>query len=143
MESKDSKWFTGCVDYEGMPLHLRFPEAGDFDALSLKYPVLVTITHTLDKVTEKGEPTAEYNASLEDFDMAMIDAIRSAGHIVLIETFSGRRTYYGYVGSKESLEEQRVSIEARFPMHSLEWESQNNLNWSFIREYSNDFDFYE
>jgi len=143
MTTSQTPWFTGVLEHEGLPLHLRFPEAVDFDAVSVKFPTLVTVTHNLDEVAANGEPTSAYNDSLEDFDGSMVDLFRASGHIVLVETFSGRRTYYGYIGSEDSIGEGRARIQAIYPEHSLEWEFSSDKSWRFIKGYSKDYNFYE
>ncbi len=96
---KETKWYTGEVQHEGFPLHLRFPERPDFDSLQEKFSSLLLATHKLDRVKPSGVPEAAYNASLADFDHDLITAFEqpSTGMTVLVETFGGMRTYYMYV----------------------------------------------
>jgi hypothetical protein len=142
MQNENTRWFTGKLEHEGLPLHLRFPEAVDFDKMASLYPKLVVITHQLEEVPSNGEPVSSYNESLEDFDCSIIDLFNELGHIVLIETFSGRRTYYGYISSEEELSKRRIDINDTHPEHSLEWQINDDKKAQFIKGYSQDYDFY-
>ena len=143
--AKKTKWLTGKVKHEGFPLHLRFPEKPDFDSLQKKYPKLLVVTHTLSKVKPSGEPEADYNASLADFDHELVTALDSPsfGKTLLIETFGGRRTYYIYVSPDTPVDVTKSRFSSKYPQHQLSWELSDDAGWKFIRRYSADYKFYK
>ena len=135
---KETKWYTGEFQHEGFPLHLRFPEKPDFDALQKKHPRLLMVTHSLAEVKSSGVPEADYNDSLAEFDhdlAASFDA--SSGIIVLVETFGGNRTYYIYVSVDAAVEA------TKYPQHKLDWKLRDDPGWKFIRGYSEDYHLYK
>lgn len=142
---KETKWYTGEVQHEGFPLHLRFPERPDFDSLQKKYPKLLAITHTLSKVTSSGIPEADYNESLAEFDHELVTAFEgsSSGITVLVETFAGRRRYYTYVASHAPLEVTKKRLSSTYPQHKLDWMLRDDAGWKFIRRYSEQHHFYD
>jgi hypothetical protein len=71
---KETRWYTGEVQHEGLPLHLRFPEKPDFESLARKFPKLLVIKHTLAKVKSSGVPEPDYNDSLTGFDQELVTA---------------------------------------------------------------------
>ena len=138
-----TKWYSGQVTHEGFPLYLRFPEKPNFEELSKLYPKLLWIEHSLDKVQEDGSPEKDYNSSLIDFDGEVIDLFNEdkTGITVLVETFAGKRTYYIYT-SEESTRSKTNQLKQKYPEHTLEFGSQSDQNWEFIKNYSTDFNFY-
>lgn len=137
-------WYSGELRYEGCPLHLRFPEKPDFDALQKKYPKILIVTHTLAKVKPSGVPEADYNELLADFDHDLITAFEesSSGMTVLVETFGGRRKYYIYVASDAPVEDTRARFRTDYPQHQLDWDLRDDKSWTFIRGYSEEYGFY-
>ncbi len=141
---KETKWYTGEIQHEGFPLHLRFPEKPDFDSLQKKYPKLLVVTHTLAKVKSSGVPEADYNDSLAEFDHEMVTAFESSSGItVLVETFGGRRTYYIYVSADAPVEATKQRFTTKYPQHKLAWKLRDDAGWKFIRGYSEDYHFYK
>lgn len=140
---KDTKWYTGEVQYDGLPLQLRFPEKPDFDTLEKRYPKLLKVTHRLVKVTTSGMPESAYNKTLAQFDHEMIVAFEpSSGITVLVETFGGNRIYYIYVAATAKVKEMKERFLKKYPEHHLEWELKDDPHWKFIRRYSEDYKFY-
>ncbi len=142
---KNKMWYTGEVQHEGFPLQLRFPEKPDFDSLQAKYPKLLTVTHTFDKVKPSGMPEADYNESLADFDHEMITAFvqSSSGLTILVETFGGRRNYYMYISASAPLEDVKKHFTSKYPQHQLNWDIRDDQGWKFIRRYSEEYKFYK
>ena len=141
---KEIIWYSGEVQYEGYPLHLRFPEKPDFKELRKRFPTLLTITHEFEKVKTSGEPENEYNESLADFDHDVIISFEkiSSGKTVLIETFGGRRSYYIYVSIVANINHMRIHFSEKYKRHKLTWEQQPDPTWRFIRRYAEDYKFY-
>lgn len=139
MAEKEEKWFTGEVEHEGFPLLLRFPEEKNYEELQSNCPVFIWLTHNLAKVTSDGLPEKEYNKSLEEFDLRIIEDCEC---IVLVETFSGKRNYYGYVPEDFDLERVMGIIKDDFPNEDFEWNSKLDENWKFIKRYADDYKFY-
>lgn len=142
---KETKWYTGEIQHEGFPLHLRFPEKPDFDSLQKKYPKLLVVTHSLAKVKSSGVPEADYNDSLAEFDHEMVTAFEasSSGITVLVETFGGRRTYYIYVSADAPVEATKQRFATKYPQHKLDWKLRDDASWKFIRGYSEEYHFYK
>ena len=144
MNQQDNTWYSGEVEYEGYPLHLRFPQQPDFDKLQKQFPVFLTITHTFDKVESSGNPESEYNLSLAELDHDLITSFEQSncGKTVLVETYGGERNYYIYVDSTSSIKKHKKALSKTHKKHNLEWDSNEDPNWEFIREYSQDYKFY-
>lgn len=140
MAEKEEIWFTGEVEYEGYPLLLRFPEEKNYEEVQPLRPKFIWVTHHLAKVTSNGLPEKKYNESLEDFDLMVI---KNCECIVLVETFNGRRNYYGYVSKEFDLERVMRSIKDTFPEENMEWNSKIDENWKFIKQYAKDFNLYK
>lgn len=141
---KETGWYTGEIQHEGFPLHLRFPEKPDFDALQKKFPKLLVATHSLAKVRSSGVPEADYNDSLAEFDHELVTAFdASSGITVLVETFGGKRAYYIYVAADAPVDAVKQRFLAKYPQHKLEWKLRDDADWKFIRKYSDDYRFYK
>ena len=140
MAANDEMWFTGRIEYEGFPLLLRFPEEKSDPEFQAARPKFVSVTHHLSEVTSDGLPEKDYNLSLEDFDLSIIEACKC---IVLVETFAGKRNYYGYVQETFDLEEVMTQLQSSFPEAKLEWNSKPDPEWTFIKRYAAAFNLYE
>lgn len=141
---KEKTWYTGEVQHEGFPLHLRFPEKPDFNTLQKSFPKLLTVTHSLAKVKSSGVPEADYNDSLAEFDHELVTAFEPAsGTTVLVETFGGRRNYYIYVSADAPVEAIKQRFATKYPQHKLDWKLRDDAHWKFIRSYSEDYHFYK
>lgn len=139
----DTKWFSGKLEHEGLPLHLRFPSAVDFDQMASELPYLLTLTHCLAEVASNGEPTSSYNDTLADLDYDLINVLGDDGHTVLVETFAGRRNYYIYVRSEAISELHKEEVSSKYPQHKFEWALSKDSSARFIKGYSEDYDFYQ
>lgn len=127
--------------YEGFPLALRVRPNADTSANRAALMSLGVVTHQLPQVRDNGLPESEYNNSLEDFDLALQAAMEGegAGLVVLIETFAGKRNYYGYVNDCESLRTRVDSLRQEFPQHGLTVKCRADSGWRFYERYRNDF----
>ncbi|MCX7428089.1 MAG: DUF695 domain-containing protein [Planctomycetia bacterium] len=142
-KTTEVKWYSGEIRHEGFPLHLRFPERPDFDALQKKLPKLLIVTHSLAKVKPSGVPEAEYNYSLAEFDHELVTAFEpSSGITVLVETFGGRRTYYIYVAPDAPIDATKQRFATKYAQHKLDWQLRDDPGWKFIRGYSEEYHFY-
>ena len=139
MSDNKEKWFTGQREHEGTPLHLRFPEKRDYKTAQPKFPLLIWATHRFSFVMENGLPTSEYNSDLADLDERIVESIPCP---VLVETFGGNRTYYGYAPSDFDVKSAQASIKDAFPSENVTWESKPDPHWKLIKSYSQEFGFY-
>ncbi len=139
------QWYTGEVRHEGFPLLLRFPDKPDFDTLSIRFPKLLVVEHTLAKVMPSGLPEPDYNDSLADFDQDLVSAFEpsTSGITVLVETFGGRRSYYIYVSVDAPVEDVKRRLCTNYPQYQLDWSLQDDAGWNFIRRYSEEYNFYK
>ncbi len=136
-KSPELVWHRRSLEYEGFPLHLRWPATLDFDDLSGRFPKLFVLTHTFSFKRFDGAPEPAYNDTLADFDLAVIRSFRdsSTGQIVLIETFGGKRNYYFYVVSAFDGGAFRQSLSDRFAGFNLSETTREDPAWHFFRKY--------
>lgn len=139
MSEKEEKWFYGEREHEGCPLQIRFPLTRDYRSVQPNLPLLVWIIHRLSEVNEKGLPTKKYNDSLKDFDATIIAGLPCP---VLIETFGGNRTFYGYAPETFDLGSLQIAIESSFPNESFDSKSKLDPNWKLLKSYSQEISFY-
>jgi len=141
--AKEQPWITGKFEYEGSPLHLRVPKGLNYDELSVKYPKFISVTHSLSQTTDNGLPVPEYNSTLGDFDEFLIKYLENnnMGITVLVETFGGNRTYYMYSNKGFNIETFNSSITQKYSQHIVEIDSNIDDQWSFIKQYSEDWGF--
>ena len=144
MNTENTRWFSGELQYEGYPLHLRFPEKPDFDTLEKRFPIFLSITLIFSKLNNRGDPETDYNFSLRELDNDLVSCFEKTNHgkTVLVETYCGERTFYIYVDSESSIAEQRKWISETYKDHDLKWSFYEDKNWEFIREYALEFKFY-
>ncbi|MBK8205627.1 MAG: DUF695 domain-containing protein [Planctomycetes bacterium] len=137
-------WFSGELTHEGLPLLLRFPSRPDVESLKDAFPWLVNVTHRLASVTDRGLPEKNYNRTLEDFDVAIVGALKEMGQglTVLVETFDCLRNYYCYTANEAAIDQFQQRITRDYPEHELEWFRKLDKNWNFFRRYSTDCNFY-
>ena len=128
-------WSTLEIEYEGFPLLLRRPDRFDIDFFRDKFTQLVTIEHSLEKVSSNGLPDRNYNKTLTDFDHYMCSLLRiNDGIIFLIETFAGKRNYYYYTLALFDINPLIESGKKIFKV-SLKVTVKEDFGWGFIREY--------
>src|SRR5690242_12574904 len=110
--SAEVSWECTQRVYEGFPLFLRRPKGLDFDSLSARFPVQLTVTHEFSFRRFDGLPELTYNSRLEEFDLSMTRYFSKAesGQAVLVETFGGKRHYYFYVSPLVSVESVLVDL---------------------------------
>ena len=65
-DAREVEWATLTREYEGFPLHLRFPLRLDYDALQHRFPVRLVLTHVFSFRRFDGLPEARYNETLEE-----------------------------------------------------------------------------
>jgi hypothetical protein len=135
------KWVVSRHTYEGFPLLLRRLERLPFPSRRQELPTLATITHTFSKRLPNGLPETDYNASLLEMDLRLVDAMNdeSIGLPVLVETFGGKRMYYYYVVDQRSAEKRFEDIRPLFPAEELSFESKADPDWGFMQRYAKDF----
>lgn len=134
-------WRLRSMEYEGFPLHLRWPVGLDFDDLSGRFPKLFVLTHTFTFRRFDGAPEPTYNDTLADFDLAVTRSFEdgSTGQIVLIETFGGKRNYYFYVLSAFDGGALCLSLSGQFSGYNLSETAREDPTWKFIRNYRTEF----
>ena len=98
-------------------------------------------SHELAEVASNGLPATGYNDSLADFDRGMIEAIEQdgAGLVVLVETFSGKRTYYAYVVDENLAKQRAKSLQETYPQQLLELRGGTDLEWALYEDYQRRF----
>jgi hypothetical protein len=140
-ERREGPWLTAMTQYEGFPLALRGRPNANGDANRETYRHLGVVCHRLAQVCENGLPEHQYNDSLEDFDLAVQEAMEGVGVglVVLIETFGGKRNYYAYVNVEDEFRARIASLAERFPMHQLSVECRADGAWRFYERYRKDF----
>lgn len=94
-------------------------------------------------VTENGLPEPDYNDSIEPLDAALTDPFEDEtnGLIALIETFSGKRTYYTYIAPSFDANAYTNEGKARFPNEDIRHEVYNDPAWHLFKGYASDFQF--
>jgi hypothetical protein len=139
LDSHSSKpWESLERVHEGFPLYLRRPLGLDFEALSPRFPIRLTVTHALSFRRFDGLPQATYNRGLEQFDSDVVSYFTKGGEgqVVLVETFGGERNYYFYVSSSVDAGVVLADLRARFPGYILEVATNVDPNWAFITWYA-------
>ena len=122
-------------------MYLRRPIGLDFDALSTRFPVHLTVRHEFTFRRFDGAPEPSYNRALEEFDVAVSSYFSRSqdGQVVLVETFGGTRHYYFYVSPVVTVESVLADLRERFPGYRLEAEARADPSWNFIRRYTAEY----
>lgn len=138
-KKKSRDWLVAIVEHEDLPMALRVRPKLDTKSNKAAYPRLARVSHRLAEVQENGLPDPEYNETLEELDVAIIEALESDGNgiIVLIETFAGYRNYYAYV-SKTAAGALR-SLKKGFPEYALTLKQQADPEWKLYGAYRERF----
>ncbi len=141
--AQNRHWKVGIFEYEGFPLMLRAPDGLKYDELKEIYPKFISLTHHLSNVKDNGFPEDVYNESLFDFDNQVVKSIEDdgSGITVLVETFAGRRIYYMYSKTDFDPGLLKKELNRKFPEHRIEIDSRMDNEWSFIKNYANDWKF--
>jgi hypothetical protein len=123
--------------HEGAPLALRVRSGVRAWTGRREMPNLLAITLHLAEVRSDGLPVPEYNITLADLDHAMIERCEQHvdGAVVLVETFSGKRTWYAYGREKSNGEEVLSDIDARFPGHRFTFRVKVDAEWGLWETY--------
>lgn len=118
---------------------LRVRPGVDTVKRKIAHPRLVCIEHL--EVSPNGLPEPDYNATLLDLDLAIIDALNCDGKgiAVVIETFAGRRIYYGYVAPRARIVDRFRSVNHRFPKHKITLRQGKDPAWSLYADYHERF----
>ena len=134
-------WVLSQHSYEGFPLFLRHVERLPFPSRRAELPSLAIITHTFAMRLANGLPDPDYNDTLVDFDLTLIDAMKDdgVGSPVLIETFGGKRIYYYYVTDEVAAQIRFWAIRRRFTEEELAFECRPDPEWGFIHSYAKDY----
>ena len=101
----------------------------------------MSIEHEFDKVKSNGLPDNDYNRSLFQFDMDVLDALSESGNgfAFLVETFSGKRTYYGCFRDQAEVESHIEAVRKAYPRHKIEMGFRPNAAWKFYADYRKQF----
>jgi len=134
---KEMEWLTTETVYDGLPLYLRLPNYTNVWEYKPKYPKLICITHVFDSVKENGLPTAEYNESLIDFDVEVVNLfdLKKNGIVFLVETYGGARNYWFYITDSKFFFKTFDDLKNKHPDKKLELDYRTDSEWSFIKEY--------
>lgn len=134
-------WVLSQHTYEGFPLFLRHVERLPAPLRRKELPALAIITHTFSKRLANGLPESDYNDSLAEMDLMLMNAMKAQkiGSPVLVETFGGKRMFYYYVVDQRSAEKRFADIRPLFPAEELSFDSRPDPDWGFIYRYAKDF----
>ena len=134
-------WRLRSLEYEGFPLHVRWPSGLDYDALAAHFPKLVVLSHVFSFRRFDGSPEPTYNDTLETLDVAVTSSFKSdgLGQIVLVETFGGKRNYYFYVASSVDGATFCGALQRQFGGCNFEVTARDDASWTFIRKYRADY----
>lgn len=130
-------WFTKDTIYDGFPLYLRRPAYENVWDYQNSFPQLFCVTHSFDKVKQNGLPESDYNKTLEDFDVELVNLFDPAneGIIVLVETYAGKRNYWYYLSTTIDYKTRVNRVRDKYPLHSIETSNHEDSDWGFIKEY--------
>jgi hypothetical protein len=133
----EAKWLGSTVSYEGQSMALRIRVGADVVAIRSQYPVLIALTHKLAAVLSSGLPEPSYNNQLLELDLAIVSALDADGRGItaLIETFSGKRTYYAYAEAKEQGEAAVEQVRHLHPGHFLSVTTRPDTAWELLETY--------
>jgi len=134
---KTPKWLGATVTYEGFPLALRVRPKIDTEKNKAAFPGLVRVSHKLARVQPSGLPEVAYNETLLEFDLAIIAALECEGQglVALIETFAGRRNYYGYLAPEAPVTNEIRSLKKRFSEHEITLKRKQDPEWGLYNKY--------
>ena len=134
-------WVLSQHTYEGFPLFLHHVERLPAPLRRKELPALAIITHTFSKRLANGLPESDYNDSLAEMDLMLMNAMKAQkiGSPVLVETFGGKRMFYYYVVDQRSAEKRFADIRPLFPAEELSFDSRPDPDWGFIYRYAKDY----
>jgi hypothetical protein len=123
--------------YEDAPLALRVRSGVRFWRGRQDMPHLLAITLHLAQVRSDGLPVPDYNRTLCDLDVETTRRCERDGDavVVLIETFSGERTWYAYGRERPNGEAVLRDIAARFPGHRFTFRATVDAEWKCWETY--------
>ncbi len=100
------------------------------------------LEHMLAEVRDDGLPTREYNNKLSEFDHELHQTLErdSNGQVIVVETFGGKRTYYGCVGSIDTATGVLDALTREHPQHELSFGTTADHSWKFYRQYRDRFE---
>ena len=135
------RWVLSQHTYEGFPLCLRHVERLASPSRRKELPALAIITHTFSKRLPNGLHESDYNDSLLEMDLMLIDAMKDQkiGSPVLIETFGWKRMFYYYVVDQCFAEKRFEDLRPLFPAEELCFDSRADPDWGFIQRYAKDY----
>lgn len=137
----NGQWLGASFQYEGFPLALRVRPSADAADNRARFTQLVRLTHQLAQVSANGLPEPDYNRSLVHFDKDAIELFEPAreGVTALVETFGGKRIYYGFASASAPLERRLNELRQRYPEHDISIEASDDPEWRFLSNYRKDF----
>ena len=77
-----------------------------------------------------------------DFDLAVLESAEVSGNglIFIVETFAGKRTYYGCTSDEVSFRHAFSEVLSRFVGHDCSVEFCQDRAWTFYRDYREQFE---
>jgi hypothetical protein len=140
-ERDDAEWLTTMTRYEQFPLALRVRPRAPTATNRARFTWLASIEHRLSHVRDDGMPEQQYNACLEEFDLALQAAIQghADGIVAIIETFGGKRTYYAYVHDDVAIHARITEFLEHHPQHQVSVTARADPRWKFYERYRADF----
>lgn len=132
------EWQTTRTEYEGLPLYLRIPNYKNIWEYKSKYTELINITHEFESTKDNGLPTSDYNKSIMDFDLEVINIFEdeeNCGIIFLVETCGGERNYWFYGEDSKAISKLFDELKSKYPDKKIKLDCQNNTDWSFLKDY--------
>jgi hypothetical protein len=135
------EWATAQKEHEGFPLMLRRPTNVKIDLLRPTHPNLAVVTHQFTKRRPNGLPDPDYNESLFEMDIELVQAFDASqkGVPVLVETFGGKRHYYFYVSADTDVPAIISAIARRYPAEQLSWKVRTDPTWGFLEKYAKEY----
>ena len=133
-------WATAQKEHEGFPLMLRRPTNIDVDLFRPSHPTLAVVTHEFTKRWPNGLPEPDYNETLFEMDIELVEAFDAGqqGVPVLVETFGGKRHYYFYVTADTDVPATISAVAQRHPSERLSWTVRPDPQWGFLERYVKD-----
>jgi hypothetical protein len=134
-------WATAQKEHEGFPLMLRRPTNIDVDLLRPTHSTLAVVTHEFTKRWPNGLPEPDYNETLFEMDIELVQAFDTdqIGVPVLVETFGGKRHYYFYVTADTDVSAIISAVARRYGSERLSWTVRPDAQWGFFERYAKEY----
>lgn len=128
-------------EHMGFPLGLRVRPNVNTSENRAAFARAFVVTHALAKVKPNGLPESDYNLSLQDFDLDIVNSIEGEkkGLVVIIETYAGQRKYYAFVDANATFKARLADLQAKYPEHVLTVENGMDPEWDMYEDYRRQF----